>query len=182
MFAKHVGLLALIAAAVLLPGGCGGDDEESAESWASSVCSNLSEWLTDVEGAVTSLTEEGALDEAALRTAVDETRDATDELASDLEQLDPPETEGSQEAEEELDELTAELRDQSEEVERALDANGEPLALAATVGAALSAAANQLRQAFENLQGLDRGGELGDAFRDSEDCDSLREQVENLGS
>jgi flagellar motility protein MotE (MotC chaperone) len=181
---KRLGSLGLILATALMLGGCGGGgDEGSAESWANGVCTNLSEWITELDGVARSLAEEGlGFDETDVRDGVSEAEDATDELASDLEQLGAPEAEGAQEAEEELDELIAELRDQLGKVERALDADDEPLEFAATVAAALSAAANQLDETLENLEGRDPGGELEDAFENSEDCDSVRDQVEDLGS
>jgi methyl-accepting chemotaxis protein len=159
---KRFALFAFVLATALAAGGCGGDDEAGAEGWANSVCANLSEWVTEIDEAVKSVTDEGlALDEDDLDAAVDQARDATDDLANDLEELGPPDTEA---------------------VEQAVDEDGEPLELVATVAAALSAAADELRQTFSRLEEVDPGGELEDAFRNSEDCDSLREQVENIGS
>ena len=43
-------------------------------------------------------------------------------------------------------------------------------------------AASAVNQAYQDLQGLDPAGELGEAFEDSEDCDSLREQLDEMGS
>jgi site-specific recombinase XerD len=51
---KGLGLLVVILALVLALGGCGGDDDgsgASAESWANSVCGDLSEWITDIDAA-----------------------------------------------------------------------------------------------------------------------------------
>jgi methyl-accepting chemotaxis protein len=180
---KRLGLPGLVLAIVLVASGCGGGDEGSAESWANSVCSDLSEWITDVDEAATSLTnQQGGFDEADIRAAIDQIRAATDELAGDLRQLGPPEVEAGQEAQEELDQLSTELREQLETVQRTLETNDEPLELAAAVAGALARATSQLQDTFEDLQGLDRGGELEDAFRNSEDCDSLREQAGDSGS
>lgn len=179
-------LLVALLALVLALGGCGGDDDDSgsaAESWAGSVCSNLSEWITDIDASVKSVTDEGlGINEDTLRDAVDEAKAATDEVRNDLDQLERPDTEAGEQAKEELDSLREELREQADAVERAVEEDGGPLQVAGTVAAALSTAINQLKESFENLQDVDPGGEIEDAFENSEDCDSLREQIENIRS
>jgi chromosome segregation ATPase len=180
---RRIGLLALVLAAVLVAGGCGGDDESSAESWANDVCSNLSEWLGEVDEAANSLTEQGSdFDESAVRDAVDQIRNATDELADDLGELGPPDTDAGQEAEEALDTLSSELRKQSDSLEQELDENDAPLEQASAIAASFSAVADQLNETFQGLQGLDPGGELEDAFSDSEECDTFLEEAEEVGS
>jgi chromosome segregation ATPase len=185
VFGRGLGLLAVVLALVLV-GGCGGDDDDSgssAESWAGSVCSDLSEWFTDIDASVKSVTDEGlSINEESLRDAVDEAKAATDEVRSDLDQLEAPDTEAGEQAKEELDDLRDELREQADAVERAVEEDGGPLEVAGTVAAALSTAINQLKESFENLQNVDPGGEIEDAFRNSDDCDSLREQIEDIRS
>ena len=97
MSARLFGLLAIVVAIALMAGGCGGDDDESsAESWASDVCTNLSEWITDVDDAVRSLTAEGLnFNTDDIRDAVDQAGSATDELVKDLRGLGPPERTGA---------------------------------------------------------------------------------------
>lgn len=186
MFGRGLGLLAVVLALVLALGGCGGDDDDSgssAESWAGSVCSNLSEWITDIDASVKSVTDEGlGINQDTLRDAVDEAKTATDEVRSDLDQLEAPDTEAGEQAKEELDDLRDELQEQTDAVERAVEENGGPLEIAGTVAAALSTAINQLKESFESLQDVDPGGEIEDAFRNSDDCDSLREQIEDIRS
>ena len=186
MSGKGLGILVVILALVVALGGCAGDDDgggASAESWAGSVCADLSEWITDIDAAVKSVTDEGlGINQDTLRDAADQAKDATDKLRSDLDELGTPDTESGDEAKEELDNLREELGDQADAVERAVDENGGPAEVATTVAAALSAAANQLKESFQNLQDVDPGGELEDAFRNADDCDSLREQIEDIGS
>ena len=184
---KGLGLIVVILALVLALGGCGGDDDggdgASAESWAGSVCANLSEWITDIDASVKSVTDEGlGINEDTLRDAVDEAKAATDAVRSDLDQLDAPDTDAGEQAKEELDNLREELREQADVVERAVEENGGALEVAGTVAAALSTAINQLKESFENLEDVDPGGEIEDAFRNSDDCDSLREQIEDIRS
>ena len=186
MVRKGLGLLVVVLAFVLALGSCGGDDDgggASAESWANSVCADLSEWITDIDAAVKSVTGEGlGINQDTLRDAVDQAKDATDKVANDLDQLGAPDLDAGEQAKEELDTLRSELREQSDAVERALDENGGPLEVAGTVAAALSAAANQLKESFQMLQDVDPSGELRDAFTNAEDCDTLRDQIDDIGS
>jgi methyl-accepting chemotaxis protein len=176
-----LGLLALTLVTALALGGCGGDGAGNAESWASGVCTSLSEWIDDVDAAAKSLGEKGLeVDPEDVREAVVDVRDATDELANELRELGLPETESAQRAEEELETLRAELEAQLERVERAAETSRDPVEFATTVALALAAGANQLEQTFANLQQLDPGGELEEAFRDAESCDQLRERVEEI--
>jgi hypothetical protein len=169
---------------VVLFTGCGGDSGSSAsEDYANSVCGDLSAWVTDVNGAITSLTDAGlATDREDVQSSVDQATDATDDLLNSLEELGAPETDAGQQAKSELDTLGATLRQQIETVEQALDADTGAVALAATVTAALSSATNAVESAYNELRGLDPGGELEDAFQNADDCKSLRDQVDAIGS
>ena len=182
MLRGRLGPLALSLAVTVTLAGCGGDDR-GAEGWADDVCVNIGEWVGEVDSAVQSLTEGGlALDEADLREAADRVGEATDELASDVEELGVPEVEEGQRAQAEVRSLLEALRDQYEAAQQALAARLEPLEMVARIATALSAAATQLQATLDDLAGLDPAGELADAFRSSEDCDTLREQVASIGS
>jgi methyl-accepting chemotaxis protein len=169
---------------VVLLAGCGGDSGSSAsEDYANSVCGDLSAWVTEVNGAITSLTDAGlATDRDDVQSSVDQATEATDDLLGSLEELGPPETDDGQQAKSELDSLGATLRQQIETVEQALDADTGAAALATTVTAALSTAASAVESTYNDLKGLDPGGELEDAFKNADDCKSLQEQVDEIGS
>ena len=172
----------LLFAGVALAG-CGGDDQSASEEYADDVCSTLSTWVTDVEETVRSLTDAGlSITQEDVETAVEETRDATATLSDDLQELGAPETEDGGEAQDELESLSTTLEQQVDTVEEALASGGGVTAITATVTAAISTAASAVNQAYQDLQGLDPAGELGEAFEDSEDCDSLREQLDEMGS
>ena len=178
-----VALLVLPLAVACLLAGCGGDDDGGAEEWASSVCTHVGEWVDEVDQTIQSLTDAGlALEEADLKEAADAVGEATDELAADLRELEPPEVNAAQRARAELETLLERLREQYERAQDALAASLEPLEIVARIATALSAAAAALQQTVDNLRGLDPGGELAEAFRDSEDCDALQEQMANIGS
>ena len=174
--------LSVLAAVVVLTG-CGGDSGSSAsEDYANNVCSDLSTWVTDVNGAITSLTDAGlATDRDDVQSSVDQATEATNDLLSSLEGLGQPETDAGEQAKSELDSLGATLRQQIETVEQALDADTGAVALAAAVTAALSTAASAVESTYNDLRGLDPGGELEDAFQNADDCESLREQVDEIG-
>ena len=173
----------VLVLAVGLLGGCGGDGSSASEDYANGVCSSLSTWVTDVQDTIQSLTDSGlATSREDIQSAFNQTKDATDTLVSDLDGLGPPETDDGQQAQEQLDSLKTELRQQLDTVEEALRSGGGVTAIAAQVSTAVSAAANAVNATYQDLQELDPAGELGDAFTNSDDCKSLREQLDNLGS
>lgn len=172
-----------VLAAVCLLAGCGGDSGSSAsEEYANDVCSTLSTWVTAVDGTARSLGDAGlSIDEDDVRTAVSDVSEATDTLVDDLKQLGPPETDAGTQAKSELDSLGTTLEQQVDTVEQALDGSGSPLALAASVTAALSVAATAAEQTYQSLKGLDPGGELQDGFEQAEGCESLNDQLDDVG-
>jgi membrane protein implicated in regulation of membrane protease activity len=181
--AQGLGPTALIAAAVLALAACGGDNGESAsESYANSVCGQLSMWAADQRDTLTSLKDAGlSITKEDVQTAVGDVRDSTEVLVSDLKGLDPPETDEGQQAKTELENLGTKLTQQLDTVQQALDANTGVAALASTVTTALSTAATDVNSTLDELENLD-SGEVKDAFQDSDDCKSLRDEVENIGS
>jgi methyl-accepting chemotaxis protein len=178
---SRIALLLFVAFALA---GCGGDDEASAsESYANDVCGELSTWVTDVQGTVQSLTDQGlSTSRADLQTALDQTKESTDAMVNDLEQLGAPDTEDGQQAKSELDDLGTELQQQLDVIEQAVDSGGSVVSIAATVSSAVSTAANAVNTTYQNLQGLNPPGELRDAFENSDECNSLGDQISNLRS
>lgn len=176
-------LISVLTAVVLLAG-CGGDSGSSAsEDYANGACSNLSTWVTTVDGAAKSLGDAGlSIDRDDVQTAVSDVSDATDTLVDDLKQLGPPETDAGTQAKSELDTLGTTLAQQVDTVEQALNEGGSALTLATTVTTALSTAAGAVESTYQSLRGLDPGGELQDGFENAEDCESLKDQLEAIGS
>jgi methyl-accepting chemotaxis protein len=173
----------LVLAAVALLAGCGGDGSSASEDYANSVCSSLSAWVTDVQETIQSLTDAGlATSREDIQQAFDQTKDSTDTLVADLEAQGPPDSEDGRQAKSELDELAAELRRQLDAIQQALDSGGGVTAIAAEVSTAVSAAANAVNTTYQDLQGLDPAGELSDAFQNSEDCQALGDQLNEIGS
>ena len=177
---RHLTLLAVVAAlATIAVAGCGSDEESASEQWAGEVCSQLSTWVTDVDEAIRSLTANAlSLDKAAVQTAVEDVKGATDELVDSLADLGPPETESGEQAKSELDGLGTQLQQQLDEVEQEAEAGSLSLV---TVTGALATAASAVRSTYESIQSLDSGEELQNAFEDAGSCDSFREQVDTIG-
>jgi membrane protein implicated in regulation of membrane protease activity len=173
----------LLVVVVLALAGCGGDDSSASEDYADGVCMSLSTWVTEVQETVQSLTDAGlATSREDLQASWDETKDATETLVNDLEQLGPPETEDGEQVKSELDALATELTQQVDAIEQALNSGGGVTAVAAEVSTAISAAANAVETTYQDLRGLDPAGELREAFEDSDDCDALEEQLDEIGS
>ena len=159
--------------------GCGGDEESASEQWAGGVCSVLSAWVTEVDAAVRSLTDSGlSLDRSSVQAAIENVRQATDELVDDLSDLGSPETEAGDQARSELDELGTQLGGQLDDVEQAAETGSLSLV---TLTGALATAASAVSSTFESLQSLDGGEELRDAFESAGSCDSLRQQADTIG-
>jgi hypothetical protein len=170
--------------AVLVLTGCGGDDGSSAsENYANDVCSNLSTWVTDIQGTVQNLTDQGlSISRDDIQQAYDDAKESTDTMVNDLEQLGPPETEEGNQAKSELDDLATERRQQLDVIEQAINSGGGVASIAATVTTAVSTAANAVNSTYQSLQNLNPPGELRDAFENSDDCNSLQDQLANLRS
>ena len=182
MLPRRLGLLAVVLALVAVPAlaGCGNDEESASEQWAGDVCSELGTWVTGVEEAVRSLTENPlSLDEAAVQAATEDVRAATDDLVDELAALERPETEAGEQARDELDDLATQLEQQFDDIEE--EAESGSLSLV-TVTSALAVASAAVKSSFESLQSLDGGDELRDGFEDAGSCDSLQDQVDTLGN
>jgi methyl-accepting chemotaxis protein len=183
LISVHVSRLGLILIAVLALAGCGGDDTSASEEYANNACETLSAWVTDVEETVTSLTDQGlSISRDDLQSAVDQTKEVTDATAQELQDLGPPESEAGQEAKSELDQLGTTIQAQIREIEQALDSGGGLAAIAASVSSAVATAANAVDDTLQNLQGLDPPGEVRDAFENSDECNSLQDQLAEIRS
>lgn len=169
--------------AALALAGCAGDDDESAEDWANSVCAGMSTWLTEVDEALQPLTDDGlSINEEVLETAVDQVEEATTTLVEDLDELGPPETEGGEAAQRELENLSTELRSEVDTVQEAVDSETGTGELASTVSMSVSEAFEEISSTLAELRGVDPAGELEQGFENADECDSFREQLDELGS
>jgi uncharacterized phage infection (PIP) family protein YhgE len=166
-------VLSLLAAALLT--GCGGDDgPPSATDWADDLCSALGDWTDSVTSAAQSVTEEPSRE--SVESAVDDVEGATQTLVDDVEDLETPDLEAGQEAEQSVDELSDSLSAEVEKVkETAENATLGTISEAVTaISASFAAMSQQISTAFTELEGLDPGGELRTAFEEADSCSELQ--------
>lgn len=165
--------LSLLAAALLA--GCGGDDgPPSATEWADSLCSALGDWTDSITSAAESVTAEPSRE--SVESAVDDVEGATQQLVDDVEDLETPDLEAGQEAEQSVDELSDSLSAEVEKVkETAENATlGNISQAVSAISASFSAMRQQISTAFTELEGLDPGGELRTAFEEADSCNELQ--------
>ena len=177
MNAVRLGALAATAA-LLLAAGCGGSDDETsgATDWANSVCSAATTWSDSVSAAATSL-QGGNLSENSLESAVDDVTEATKTLADDLRDAGKPDTEEGQEAKDLLDQLADEIDQAVKAMEDAVeDVQGGTGILTAIsqISGTLATMTSQIGGIVDQLEQLDPGAELDDAFKGADECSSLR--------
>ena len=168
-------LAALLVALLIAAAGCGGDDTSATEQWAGDVCSAISEWTTSLRGAADSLSA-GSIGQNGLQDAVADVKAATSTLADDLRSLGPPDTESGDKAKETLDGLATQIQSDVDKVESAAEGvsgASDTLTAVSTISSTLASMGNAVASAFTELEQLDAGGELEDAFRNASSCDDL---------
>ena len=166
--------VAAVLAVAVLAAGCGGDDENTPEAWANDVCSAFTDWRTAVTEAGESL-RSGPTTRDDLEGTADELEEATETFVEDLRDLEPPETEAGAEAQEALDQLAEDVDQTKEDVRSAAGgAEGVEGAIeaASSIATTVAEMGRQVEDTFQELQQLEPGGELSDAFETAEDCES----------
>ena len=165
--------------AVFFATGCGGDSGggsgSSATKWAGDVCSSITTWTDSISSTADSL-REGNLTEEKLRSAADDVKSATNDFADDVKALGPPDTDAGQQAQESLDKLADDLertRRRSTRRSRTPRAQARRSRALTVVTGALSTMGSRLSSTFTELEQLDAGGELEDAFKEADSCDEL---------
>ena len=176
---------ALVLAALLAAAGCGGGDSssassssssntESADDWASGLCTALTTWTNSVRSAGNEL--KGNVSKDSLNTAADDIKSASDTLVSDLKDLGKPDTKQGQDAKKAMDQLSSEVKSDvkqmQSDVKNASGVQGAVTA-ASSVSTTLSTMGNQINSAASKLDQADPDGELKKAFQNSPDCKSL---------
>ena len=177
-------LLAVALLAVFLTIGCGDDDDSgssdasSTTEWAEGLCSAISDWTTSVSSATGSLKGDN-LSEEGLKSAAGEVENATTTLVDDLKGLGKPDTEAGQKAKESLDQLAEDMDNEVAKIKSASDgASGVSGVLAAvsTISGTLSTMSQQLASTVSELEQIDVGGELEDAFEQADACNDLGQE------
>jgi hypothetical protein len=166
--------LASIVVLVSIAAGCGGSDESATDEWAGDLCGSLTTWEDSITSLADELQQSPTRDQ--LESAANEAKDATDTLVDDLKGLGRPDTEAGQQAQETVDDLSTQVEDGVDTVQKAVDdasgASGmlNAISVASTTFGTLL---QQISAAVQKLQGLDSGGELQSALQDNSSCQSL---------
>jgi hypothetical protein len=174
----HLAALSL-GCALALAAGCGGE-ESGAGPWVDDVCSSVQEWRENLTSLVVDAQTEG-LSRETVMTAVEGGVEATQRLRDQLRDLGPPDTEAGDEIETELDALAdsvvesvEDARAQAEELPEDQSVP-ELLESLTSIGASLQSVVADAEATFAELQELEPGRELEEAFESSEECQDLRQ-------
>jgi chromosome segregation ATPase len=170
----------LIAFVAVFAAGCG-DDENAAATWADGVCSSINDWQTDIEGNLDELRDDpSAISADSVRAAAEDSLESTEAMLDELRELGAPETESGDQARQEVEQLLEALEERLERVRDAAEAAeegvAELIAVIASVANEVEGASQDARDTVEELRDLEPGGDLEEAFRNEDACESLVEQ------
>ena len=119
----------------------------------------------------------GNLSEDSLESAVDDVKEATETLADDLEDAGKPDTEDGQQAKDLVDQLADEIdegvRDDGRRGGRRPGRSGIVTAIT-QITSTLATMSSEVGGIVDQLEQLDPGTELEDAFENADECASLR--------
>lgn len=165
-----------VVLAVVLASGCGSDSSDSAATtWAGGVCTAVTTW-TDSVTSITNSLKSGSVSADSLKSAATDFGDATRTLADDLKGLGRPDTEAGQQAQQTIDTLAGQLSEGADTIKQAVEgasgASGTLKAVSAA-SAAFATMGEQVSSAVTDLQGLEGGKELADAFAKADSCSSF---------
>ena len=171
-----VPLACAVLALAILTAGCGGGGGRSAEDWADDVCSELDTWATSVSGAVTGVMSQGrSVTGADLRAAARRAGAATSRLADGLREIEPPDVDSAEHAQDELRQLGDGLeRHAAKARDLVQGAGGDVVDVARSVLVEIGAAADEAQSALDALQAL--GDDLRSGIAESDACTRLRER------
>src|SRR3954451_18071159 len=176
--------LAPLALALVLVAGCGGGSSSNSSSsspspkdWADGLCSAITTWSSSVQEAGQKL-KGGNLSKDDLKTTTTEIKNATSTFADDLKGLGKPNTDAGQKAKDAIDELSSEVRDDVEKLQKSVnDAVGSgtkgAVAAASGIATSLSTMSTQIAAASSKLQQADAKGELEQGFKEAPACKKL---------
>jgi hypothetical protein len=108
---RLIGAIVISAIVASVVAGCGKSAEEK---WAGSVCSDISDWKSQIQNAADDIQAQLQSPQLGMLAAIDadvqKALDATDELASELKSLEPPDTDEGAQAKQQLDALADQLQ------------------------------------------------------------------------
>jgi uncharacterized phage infection (PIP) family protein YhgE len=171
-----------MATLAIAAAGCGGNEPSAEEEWAGDVCSAVSDWQDQIEQSAADIREQirapGVDTLAAIESEIQEGVDASNELADELQSLEPPDTEAGDQAKQELDALGDQVEATVEETKETIDSLPE--------NASLTEVAQKVAPLLPSLQALatnvsatlasvkERGSELTEGFDKADSCEKYR--------
>jgi hypothetical protein len=164
---------------LVLAAGCG-EEESGPGAWAGDVCSSVQEWRENLTSLAVDAQMEG-LSPDTVMTAIEGGVEATSRLRDQLDDLGPPDTEAGDEIEQELDALADSVMETAEEARDRAEALPENQSVPEliqslmTIARDLQSVAGEAEATFDELEELEPGRELEEAFESSEDCQDLRQ-------
>jgi hypothetical protein len=174
------------AAAALLVLGASGCGESKGEKWASSLCTSISDWRSelqsissDVQEQVTSQPSVSSA-KTAITSGVQQAAAATRKLRDELTDLGAPDTDAGAQAKAELDSLGNRLQANLSEVQSTVAGAGssgsasELLTKLSGVASTLETSLGDAQATVRKISSLDPGGELQQGFEDADSCKDLR--------
>ena len=167
-----VALLALVLAAAAGGGGDDDADESSSQAWADDFCSAAGDWRTSLDDIVSGFGSPSDLSEDAIRDAVDEGLDATEQFLEDVQGLGTPDTEAGQEVKAIVDDMSASVQATVDDLRDTLGDSSSLQDLLAAVPQAtaqLGGLQDELQSSLTELENVDTG-ELKSELESNEDC------------
>jgi hypothetical protein len=168
--------LLFLTVALSLVAGCGGNSDKKAnEAYANSICTAIDDWAQNVKTLATDFS--AGITEASLNAKASQFETETEDLASELKSISPPDTDEGDAAKQQLAQLSTDLSNTVEAVKSglaAIQANPSAVAIAAAVAAVkpqLETLVDTSKAAVSSLQ--QAGGSLADEFKKADSCESL---------
>jgi hypothetical protein len=173
-----------VSSGALIAGCGGGGDENGATAWASSVCTDITNWANQVQASVDSL-KGGNLSKATLEAAAADVKEATDTLGSELKALGKPDTASGDQAQTLVTDLSTQLSAGVESIQKDFSGASDASSVLAAAGAAattLKSMASSISSTVSSLKALDPEDELKSAFEDSSECQDLSQRLSQVTS
>jgi hypothetical protein len=174
-----VALALIVVSLGLVAAGCGGDDEPQAtatEEWAEGFCTAVTTWTSEIERIADELADLSSFSSEALEDAAQEADDATNTFVDDVQDLDEPGTESSQEVEDSIDALADTVEAERAEIEGAADditGIGDIASSGAEIASSVAAMLTALQETLQAIENAEVGSEIETAFEQAPACDDV---------
>ena len=171
---------AAVAVLVLSAAACGGGGSKTTtttasgtptDQWAGGVCTSITTWKKSLETIKTNVAANPS--ESSIKKAGQQFEAATETLATSLKGLGKPDTAQGQAAQQNIDTLATTLEGGMNKIKQTLKSSSGAagvLSQITTITGTLSAMANNLKMAGNNLKNFAPSGELQQAFKNASAC------------